>query len=87
MIFSLSLALALSAAGTETAASDATPVTETTATETPAPKPKKPRKICRKPEVSGSRMSRSICHTADEWREIDRAARGFDDAEMTTKSH
>ncbi len=58
-MFSLTLALML-------AASDAPAATP------PAAKPEKPKKICRAAERTGSRMSKRICKTADEWAIYDR---------------
>ncbi len=36
-----------------------------------APKPPKPKKICRTLDVTGSMIAQSVCHTADEWKQID----------------
>jgi predicted secreted protein len=38
-----------------------------------APKPPKEKKVCRSVAVTGSIMSRSTCHTKDEWTQIDAA--------------
>lgn len=57
-MFSLTLALMV-------AATDAVPAP-------PPPAAEKPKKICRAAERTGSRMSKRICKTADEWAIYDR---------------
>jgi hypothetical protein len=54
----LTLALAAPAAAADSQQSDQTHRYE---------KPKKPHLICRREEDTGSRMSKSICKTAEEW--------------------
>jgi hypothetical protein len=55
----LTLAVLLSAANTTTAVAESA--------NPPATKPAKPKKICRSVERSGSRLSKSVCKTAEEW--------------------
>lgn len=62
--FSAALALA-SIAYSAVSAQTAPPMAATD-----APKPKKEKKICKAVEVTGSILGRSVCHTANEWAEI-----------------
>jgi sarcosine oxidase gamma subunit len=57
-MFSLSIALLLAAADAPAAS--------------PAAAPAKPKKICRASERTGSRMSKRVCKTPDEWAVYDR---------------
>ena len=43
------------------------------ASAAPAAKPEKEKKICRREETTGSIMPTRICHTKDEWVQIDEA--------------
>ncbi len=47
----------------------------------PAAAPAKPKKLCRREEVTGSYVGRVVCHTKEEWADIDQEnARNSDDA-------
>lgn len=63
-MLTLSLAMLL-------ATSDAAAASPTTGAPVAA-KPEKPKKICRAAERTGSRMSKRICKTEDEWAVYDR---------------
>ena len=47
------------------------------ADDTPAPakaaKPAKPKMKCRRDTETGTKIAKSICHTAEEWKKIDEA--------------
>jgi hypothetical protein len=40
--------------------------------EDAAPEPAKDKRICRRQEITGSHVPRSICHKSSEWVEIDK---------------
>ncbi len=39
---------------------------------TPAPAPAKPKKVCRSFKVTGQRIAKTTCYTAEQWADLDR---------------
>ena len=52
----------------------ATTASAQTPTSTPAPKPPEQKMICHFEQIGASRINQRICHTKDEWDQIERAA-------------
>jgi predicted secreted protein len=52
----------------------ASAATAQTPASAPAPKPHEQKMICHFEQIGASRISQRICHTKDEWDQIERAA-------------
>ena len=80
--------LAIAAAGllfAQAEAQVATPAAQTVAAASAA-KPDKPKQICKTETQTGSNFSKRICHTAEEWKAMNDAARDQSDAFRACKN-